>query len=89
MARGAARANIVRLVSSRALVTTGIGVVVGLSAAAVTSGLMAKLLYEVTPTDVVTFAGSAIGLLLVAIAAAVVPTLRAARVNPAATMHAD
>jgi predicted permease len=89
MALGAARSNIVRLVSSRVLMTTGIGVLIGLSAAAVSSGLMTKLLYEVTPTDALTYAGSAIGLLLVAIAAAVVPTLRAARVNPAATMRAD
>jgi putative ABC transport system permease protein len=89
MALGAARSHIVQLVSSRVLITTGIGIIVGLSAAAVTSGLMTKLLYEVAATDAITYVGSAIGLMMVAVAAAIVPTLRAAGVDPAATMHAD
>jgi len=89
MALGARRTNIVSLVTGRVLVTTGVGVAVGLVAAAATSGLMTKLLYDVKPTDTTTYAGGAIALLLVACVAAVVPTLRATRVNPATTMRAD
>jgi putative ABC transport system permease protein len=89
MALGAQRANIVSLVTGRVLVTTGIGVVVGLVAAAATSGLMTKLLYDVKPIDVTAYASGAIGLIAVACVAAIVPTLRATRVNPATTMRAD
>jgi len=71
------------------LTTTGIGVVVGLIAAKAASGLMATLVYEVAPTDAATYALGAVALLLVAGLAAVVPTLRATRVNPARTMRAD
>jgi putative ABC transport system permease protein len=89
MALGAQRGNIVSLVTGRVLVTAGIGVVVGLGAAVATSGLMTKLLYDVKPTDLTTYTGGAIALIAVACAAAVVPTLRATRVNPATTMRAD
>jgi putative ABC transport system permease protein len=89
MALGAQRTNIVSLVTGRVLVTTGIGVVVGLISAAAASGLMTKLLYDVAPTDTTTYAGGAIALIAVACVAAVVPTLRATRVNPATTMRAD
>ena len=89
MALGAQRTNIVSLVTGRVLVTTGIGVAVGLVAAAAASGLMKKLLYDVKPTDITTYASGAIALIAVACVAAVVPTLRATRVNPANSMRAD
>jgi hypothetical protein len=50
MALGAQRTNIVSLVTGRVLVTTGIGVAVGLVAAAAASGLMTKP-YTTSPTD--------------------------------------
>jgi ABC-type antimicrobial peptide transport system permease subunit len=89
MALGAQRTNIVSLVTGRVLVTTGIGVAVGLAAATAASGLMTKLLYDLKPTDTATYASGAIALIAVACVAAVVPTLRATRVNPANTMRAD
>jgi len=50
---------------------------------------MTKLLFEVRPSDAATYATGAVASLTVAVAAAVVPTLRATRVNPATTMRAD
>jgi putative ABC transport system permease protein len=89
VALGAQRSNIISLVTGRVLATTAIGVALGLAGAAAASRLMANLLYEVTATDLPTYAGCAVVLMGVAIAAAVVPTLRATRVNPATTMRAD
>ena len=43
----------------------------------------------VTPTDVATYTVGAMSLLVVAGLAAVIPTLRATRVNPARAMRAD
>lgn len=89
MALGAQRSDIVTLVSSRVLVTTAIGVVVGLAAASAASGLMAKLLFEVRAGDIATYTTGAVALFVVAGAAAVIPTLRATRVNPASSMRSD
>jgi ABC-type lipoprotein release transport system permease subunit len=50
---------------------------------------MSTLVYEVAPIDAATYATGALALLAVAALAAVVPTLRATRVNPASAMRAD
>jgi len=89
MALGARRSDIVSLVSSRVMLTAGVGVAVGLVGAAAASGLMSTLVYEVAPTDGVTYVTGALALLVVAALAAVIPTLRATRVNPASAMRAD
>src|SRR5262249_14325317 len=86
MALGAQAAGVRRLVLSDGLILAGAGVVCGLVAAiAVTSGLgreLAGLLYDVAAVDPPTFAGVAIGVLLVAALACFVPALRATRVDP-------
>jgi ABC-type lipoprotein release transport system permease subunit len=50
---------------------------------------MSTLVYDVAPIDAMTYGTGALALLLVAALAAVVPTLRATRVNPASAMRAD
>ena len=89
MALGAQRASIVGLVTRRVLVISGAGVIVGLGTASIASGVMTKLLYDTQPMDVATYAGAALALLLVAMIAALVPTMRATRVSPAATMRSE
>ncbi len=58
------------------------GLLVGTAAAMATSRFIAASLYEVAPGDPVTFVGVALLLGAVAIAAAIVPTRRATRINP-------
>jgi ABC-type lipoprotein release transport system permease subunit len=43
---------------------------------------MSALLFGISPTDVATFAGSALLLAIIAVAASLVPALRASRVDP-------
>lgn len=86
---GAQRADIVSLITGRALLTTGIGVVIGGGAAMALSGLMRSLLFDIAPTDVTTYALGAGVLLVVAGLAALVPTIRATRVNPVETIRAN
>jgi predicted permease len=89
MALGARRSDIVSMVSRRIMLTAGLGVAVGLAGAVAASGLMSTLIYDVAPIDAATYATGALALLAVSALAAVVPTLRATRVNPASAMRAD
>jgi ABC-type antimicrobial peptide transport system permease subunit len=89
MALGARRSDIVSMVSRRIMLTAGVGVAVGLAGAVAASGLMSTLIYDVAPIDAATYATGALALLAVSALAAVVPTLRATRVNPASAMRAD
>jgi predicted permease len=82
MALGAARGRLVRMMAGEAamLALTGIGI--GLAGAWALTRLFRGLLYGVAATDPGAYAGSAAGLLAVAILAAAVPAWRAARVDP-------
>jgi putative ABC transport system permease protein len=89
VALGARPAHVVRLVVGEGLRLTIAGVAVGVAAALALSRLMAGMLFGVTPTDPLTFGLVSAGLVLVALAAAVVPTWRALRVDPATTLRSE
>jgi putative ABC transport system permease protein len=81
-ALGATRGSIVRLVVREGVTVTVAGLVVGLLGAAWLSRLMQRLLFGVTPHDALVFTGAPLVLLVVAIAATVIPARRAAAANP-------
>ena len=87
VALGAHRGDVFRLVirQGMALTLTGIGLGLGLSAAL--ARLLANLLYEVSPTDFLTYAASTLIWILVALAACYLPALRAANVQPMAALR--
>ena len=88
IALGATPRAIVSLVLWHGLTVAAAGVVIGLAAAAGLTRLMAGLLFEVRPTDAVTFALTAGGLAAIAMAAMVIPAVRAARVDPIQALRA-
>jgi ABC-type antimicrobial peptide transport system permease subunit len=82
MALGAERIDVLRLILKEGLLLAGIGVVAGLASALVLTRLMRNLLFGISPTDPVTFAGVAMLLVAVGVAGCLVPAQRAMRVDP-------
>ncbi len=90
MALGAHRSSVVRLIVREAMVMTSGGVVIGVVAAfLLTEWLVAKLLFDTSPHDPVTFVVVAITLGVVALTAAYVPARRATRVDPIVALRAE
>jgi len=89
LALGASPREVVWIVVRRGACLTGLGIVCGLAGALALSGAMRGLLYQVSPTDLPTFAGASLGLGLVAIIACVMPAWRAASLDPVAVLRQD
>ena len=83
IALGAARGDVSRLFLRHGLVLAGIGIALGVVAAAFVSRVMAALLFGVGAVDAVTYLAVALGLGGTALLASYIPALRAARVDPA------
>ena len=82
IALGADRADVVRLVLGEALMMAGAGIALGLAGAWATTRLMQGLLFGVSSTDAVTYAGISALLLVTALVASYLPVRRATRVDP-------
>jgi putative ABC transport system permease protein len=89
IALGATTGTVLGLVLRGAARMVGVGAVVGLVAAALLSQSISAFLFGVQPLDPVTFASVAAVLLLTATVAAVVPAMRAARVDPAQAFRTE
>jgi putative ABC transport system permease protein len=82
VALGANQSQILRLVVGRGLVTTLIGAGVGLAAAWQLTRALSGMLYGVTATDPLVFAGVPLLLIAVSVVASYVPARRATRIDP-------
>lgn len=89
LALGADPGEVLRLVLSRSLILAASGVGVGIVLAVAASRLLAANLHGVSATDPRTFVLSAVGVLTVSVASALVPALRAARTDPVASLGGD
>ena len=89
IALGARPRDVVRLVVWQALAPTIAGVLLGLALAIGLTRIMGSLLYGVSATDPLIFVSLASFLCVVAMAAACVPGLAAARVDPATALQTD
>ena len=82
MALGAQRGDVLRLVVGHALKLVGIGTVVGLVLAFLSTRALSALLYSVGAFDPTTFIFVTIALAAVALLASYIPALRATRADP-------
>src|SRR5262249_51418921 len=89
LAIGARRSDIVRLVMSSGAALGGIGVAGGFGGALALTPILKSQLFEVRPTDPEVFASVMLILFGVALAATLVPSLRAASIDPIRTLKAE
>jgi predicted permease len=82
VALGAEPGDIFRSVMSRSAVLVSIGIAIGLAGALGATRVLKTLLFEVTPTDVATYASLSALLFFVALLASYVPARRATTVDP-------
>ncbi|MCI0491299.1 MAG: ABC transporter permease [Blastocatellia bacterium] len=82
MALGARASDVLRLIVGQGLKLTLLGVTIGAAGAWALTRFMSSLLYEVTATDPLTFAGVSALLVIVALTACYLPARRATRVDP-------
>ena len=82
MALGAQRRDVLRLVVGHALKLVGIGTVIGLVLALLSTRTLSALLYSVGAFDATTFVFVTITLAAVALLASYIPALRATRADP-------
>jgi ABC-type antimicrobial peptide transport system permease subunit len=89
MALGASPATVRQLILGETVRLAGIGAAIGFAGALVATRLARSLLYGVTATDPVTFAGMLAVLGCVALLAGYLPALRAARIEPVTLLRSE
>jgi len=88
-AMGALYRDVLGLVLRQGLLLAGVGIVLGLAGAVGVTRLISSLLYGVTPTDLVTFAGAPVILFGVAVVPCWIPEHRAARIDPMVALRLE
>jgi len=89
LAVGADRMQVMTMVLKQGVTLAGAGIAAGLIAALLLTRLMQSLLYQVQPTDPLTFVSVSAALILVALVASAVPALRATRVSPLIALRTE
>jgi ABC-type antimicrobial peptide transport system permease subunit len=89
LALGARRGEVLRMVMIQAGRLATAGVVIGLGAAAIASRALRSQLFQIAPTDTLTYAMVGGGLLIVALVASWIPARRASRIDPLAALRHD
>ena len=89
LALGASPASILGLILSKGIVLGLAGVVLGLAGAAALTRLMTTVLFGVAPIDGLTFTSVGLLLLVVVLAACLIPARRAARTDPTIALRSE
>lgn len=86
---GATRSSLLSMVLREGLILSGAGIAAGAALAFAASGVLRSLLYQVSATDPIVFAGSAFGLAAIALGGYLIPATRASRVEPVVALRSE
>jgi predicted permease len=89
MALGADPRGVVSIFLKRSAVIAALGAAVGTGAALVSARLVSEMFYGVAPSDPLTYVSASLVLGAAALAATLIPAIRASRVDPAVTLRAE
>jgi len=89
LALGARNEEVTRMFVGQGVRLAGVGVACGLGAAIAFSRVMSSLLFNISPTDPVTYAAISAGLVASAMLASYLPALRATTVDPVEALRAE
>ena len=89
LALGASRGGVVSAVMRQAAMLAGVGAAAGVLVAWRLVPLLRAVLYGVTALDAPVLAGAVVVLLAIASVAGLVPACRAARLDPASSLHSE
>jgi putative ABC transport system permease protein len=89
MALGSQRSGIIRLILESGAKLAAFGCVLGLAGAAAASTLLRSLLFGVSPFDPLVLTVAAVGVLLLALGASMLPALRAASIDPLQALRGE
>ena len=89
LAVGADRSQVLALVLKQGLTLAGAGIAVGMIAAFLLTRLMQSLLYQVGPSDPITFSVVTVALIVVSLLASALPAYRATRVSPLVALRTE
>jgi ABC-type antimicrobial peptide transport system permease subunit len=89
LALGSSISRTIRDAALPGITLAGAGVAAGCLLAALSTRVLAHLVWGVSTTDALTFAGVALGLLFIAAVACLIPALRITSLNPADTLREE
>jgi len=89
IALGARPASILQMVLGQGMLLAVLGIGIGIAGGVALTGFLKSLLFEIPPTDVLTFSGVGLTLLAAAVLASYLPARRAAAVDPNVALRAD
>jgi ABC-type antimicrobial peptide transport system permease subunit len=86
-ALGATRGNVIALILRQGLVLAGAGLALGVASACGLTRVLARMLFEVTPTDFPTFLSVCLLLIFVVVLGCWLPARRATRIDPVTALR--
>jgi putative ABC transport system permease protein len=87
MALGAQRADVLRLILRQSFILVSLGITAGVIGAVASTPLLRSFLYEIRPTDAVTYGVVVLMIGIAALFASYIPARRAMRVDPAIALR--
>ena len=89
VALGATRAEVARLILSRAFALALTGIAIGLGGALLAGRFLKSIVFQVSTNDPAIYAAVPLLLVVIALAATWIPTRRAMKLDPAVALHVE